>query len=101
VFAAIGRVHGSFPAAQYFQADGIISDIIVWCSNDYLGMGSAPKVLSAMHEAIDRVGVAFESVYSLDGDIAPIGEICHLAHRYNATCTPSGSMGEREAARRT
>lgn len=28
--------------------------------------------------------VAFESVYSMDGDIAPIGEICDLAHRYNA-----------------
>jgi 5-aminolevulinate synthase len=28
--------------------------------------------------------VAFESVYSMDGDIAPIGEICDLAHRYGA-----------------
>ncbi len=28
--------------------------------------------------------VAFESVYSMDGDISPIGEICALAERYNA-----------------
>jgi 5-aminolevulinate synthase len=28
--------------------------------------------------------VAFESVYSMDGDIAPIGAICDLADRYNA-----------------
>ena len=28
--------------------------------------------------------VAFESVYSMDGDIAPIGEICDLAQRYGA-----------------
>ncbi|RVT81838.1 5-aminolevulinate synthase [Rhodobacteraceae bacterium CCMM004] len=28
--------------------------------------------------------VAFESVYSMDGDIAPIAEICDLADRYNA-----------------
>jgi 5-aminolevulinate synthase len=28
--------------------------------------------------------VAFESVYSMDGDISPIGEICDLAHRYGA-----------------
>jgi 5-aminolevulinate synthase len=28
--------------------------------------------------------VAFESVYSMDGDIAPIGELCDVAHRYNA-----------------
>ncbi|NNE52179.1 MAG: 5-aminolevulinate synthase [Sulfitobacter sp.] len=28
--------------------------------------------------------IAFESVYSMDGDIAPIKEICDLADRYNA-----------------
>jgi 5-aminolevulinate synthase len=28
--------------------------------------------------------VAFESVYSMDGDVSPIGKICDLAHRYGA-----------------
>jgi 5-aminolevulinate synthase len=28
--------------------------------------------------------VAFESVYSMDGDVSPIGEFCDVAHRYGA-----------------
>jgi 5-aminolevulinate synthase len=28
--------------------------------------------------------VAFESVYSMDGDISPIGTMCDIAHRHNA-----------------
>ena len=28
--------------------------------------------------------VAFESVYSMDGDVSPIGEICDMAHRHGA-----------------
>src|SRR5690606_40195952 len=28
--------------------------------------------------------IAFESVYSMDGDFGPIGEICDLAERYRA-----------------
>jgi len=187
VFAELERHAGNFPKASRF-VDGKKQDVIVWCSNDYLGMGQNKDVISAMHAAIDRVGagsggtrnisgnshyhvlleqeladlhgkeaallftsgynsneatlstlakalpglvvfsdslnhasmidgirhgggpkniwrhndarhleeilaqadintpkiVAFESVYSMDGDIAPIGEICRIAKRYGA-----------------
>ncbi|KAB7740130.1 5-aminolevulinate synthase [Parvibaculum sedimenti] len=187
VFADILRHRGDFPRATFHTPEGA-RDIVVWCSNDYLGMGQHPIVLDAMHRAIDECGagsggtrnisgtthyhvdleaeladlhqkeasllftsgyaandatlstlarvlgdcviisdamnhasmiegikrgggpkrlwkhndlahleqllkdidpeqpkiVAFESVYSMDGDIAPIGEICDLAHKYGA-----------------
>lgn len=188
-FANIRRKCGEFPVARHYPADGRPKcSVKVWCSNDYLGMGQNDVVLSAMHEAIDRVGagsggtrniagtthyhvmlekeladlhhkdaallftsgyvaneaslstlvkllpgciilsdaknhasmiegirhgggekriwrhsdlahleellaeidpktpklIAFESVYSMDGDIAPIKEICDLADKYNA-----------------
>ena len=188
VFADITRHRGDFPRATRHDAGDNARSITVWCSNDYLGMGQHPKVLQAMHEALDETGagaggtrniggtnhhhvmlekeladlhgkeaallftsgyisneatlstiakllpgctvfsdamnhasmiqgirnsgaekrifrhndlmhleellqaadpdtpkiIAFESVYSMDGDIAPIGKICDLADKYNA-----------------
>jgi 5-aminolevulinate synthase len=41
------------------------------------------QLLSAADPQTPKI-VAFESVYSMDGDISPIGALCDLAHRYNA-----------------
>lgn len=54
-FLEIGRVAGRFPAASN-QRDGEVSEISVWCSNDYLGMGQHPSVLAAMKDSIDQFG---------------------------------------------
>lgn len=40
-------------------------------------------LLAALPAARCKV-VAFESVHSMDGDIAPVGSICDIAHRYGA-----------------
>ena len=52
----------------------------VWHHNDLVDLEE--KLATLVHEQ-PKV-IAFESVYSMDGDIAPIAEICALAKKYNA-----------------
>ena len=55
-------------------------DKAIWRHND----------ISHLEDLLARAGrerpklIVFESVYSMDGDVAPIAEICDLAERYNA-----------------
>src|SRR5271170_8166071 len=75
VFVDIERDAANFPYARHHLPSGSAEDVVVWCSNDYLGMGLHPEVILAMRDAASRHGVGAGGTRNIAGNNHPVVEL--------------------------
>ena len=74
VFANLERQVGGLPRALYRGASGT-QEIVVWCSNDYLGMGHHRRVVDAMCETARATGAGAGGTRNISGTSSAIVEL--------------------------
>ncbi|AZT97650.1 MAG: 5-aminolevulinate synthase [Brevibacterium aurantiacum] len=65
-FTNINRIAGRYPTARTDHSSN--KEVVVWCSNDYLGMSSHPDVMAAMTTAVTEYGVGSGGSRNISGN---------------------------------